>query len=223
MSSLRTIAVGACMNSTAPAVAVGEQRLQRVGVARDRRVADDVDRVRARPGRRQHRIERARTRSLSRAADAGERRRIGAITPARRRWSSASVLVAVAPKRASVSAAMNRSCSVSTRSMPARRIAASNTMSEPASAPVCEARRLHAAAGAAAFTTITGLLRARPRARRHELARRLDRFDVEQDRARARVAREVVEQVAEVDVGSSPSDTMCEKPMRRAWPSRAPR
>ncbi len=42
--------------------------------------------------------------------------------------------------------------------------------------------------------------RRRPRGR-HELARRVDRFDVEQDRARVRVAAEVVEQVAEVHVG----------------------
>ena len=37
--------------------------------------------------------------------------------------------------------------------------------------------------------------------RRHELARRLDRFDVQQDGAGLRVARQVVEQVAEVDIG----------------------
>ena len=43
---------------------------------------------------------------------------------------------------------------------------------------------------------------ARRRARgRHELARLLDRLDVEQDRARARVARQPVEHVAEIDVG----------------------
>jgi predicted transcriptional regulator len=36
--------------------------------------------------------------------------------------------------------------------------------------------------------------------RRHELARRLDGFDVEKDRTRARVARQVIEQIAEVHV-----------------------
>ena len=67
-------------------------------------------------------------------------------------------------KRASVSAAMNRSCKVSTRSMPARRMAASKTMSEPASAPVCEAAACMPFPARPAFTTITGLLRAAARA-----------------------------------------------------------
>ena len=81
---------------------------------------------------------------------------------------------------------MNSSCSVSTRSMPARRIAASKTMSEPASAPVCEAAALHAVAGAAGLDDDHRLVARRGARRRHELARRLDRFDVEQDRARVR-------------------------------------
>ncbi len=69
-----------------------------------------------------------------------------------------------ASKRASVSAATNSSCSVSTRSMPARRIAASNTRSEPARAPVCDAAAWAPLAERPAFTTITGLLRAAARA-----------------------------------------------------------
>ena len=48
--------------------------------------------------------------------------------------------------------------------MPARRIAASKTTSEPASAPVCEAGGLRPAAERPALTTITGLLRAAARA-----------------------------------------------------------
>ena len=67
-------------------------------------------------------------------------------------------------KRASVSAARNRSCSEFTRSMPARAMAASNTASEPASAPVCEAAAACPAAERPALTTITGLLRAAARA-----------------------------------------------------------
>ena len=67
-------------------------------------------------------------------------------------------------KRASVSAAMKRSCSVSTRSIPARRMAASNTMSEPASAPVCEAAAASPWPARPALTTMTGLLRAAARA-----------------------------------------------------------
>ena len=67
-------------------------------------------------------------------------------------------------KRDKVSAAKNRSCNVLTRNMPARAIAASNTMSEPASAPVCEAAASWPCAERPAFTTITGLLRAAARA-----------------------------------------------------------
>ena len=48
--------------------------------------------------------------------------------------------------------------------MPARRIAASNTMSDPASAPVCEAAALCPPPARPALTTITGLLRAAARA-----------------------------------------------------------
>ena len=67
-------------------------------------------------------------------------------------------------KRESVSAARNRSCKVFTRSMPARAMAASNTASEPASAPVCEAAACCPAAERPALTTITGLFRAAARA-----------------------------------------------------------
>ena len=67
-------------------------------------------------------------------------------------------------KRDSVSAAMNRSCKVSTRSIPARRMAASNTMSEPASAPVCDAAACIPFPARPALTTMTGLLRAAARA-----------------------------------------------------------
>ena len=77
---------------------------------------------------------------------------------------SVSTWSRLAPKRASVSAAMNRSCRVSTRSMPARRMAASNTMSEPASAPVWVTAACTPWPARPALTTITGLLRAAARA-----------------------------------------------------------
>ena len=67
-------------------------------------------------------------------------------------------------KRARVSAAVNSCCKVSTRSMPARRMAASTTTSEPASAPVCEAAACTPLPARPALTTITGLLRAAARA-----------------------------------------------------------
>ena len=53
---------------------------------------------------------------------------------------------------------------MSTRSMPARRIAASTTWSAPASAPVCEAAAFCPCAERPALTTMTGLLRAAARA-----------------------------------------------------------
>ncbi len=67
-------------------------------------------------------------------------------------------------RRSSVSAASKSCCNVSTRSMPARRTAASNTASEPASAPVCEAAAACPWAERPAFTRMTGLLRAAARA-----------------------------------------------------------
>lgn len=65
---------------------------------------------------------------------------------------------------ARVSAASNSASSVSTRSMPARRKAASSTTSEPASAPVCEAAARAPEEARPALTTMTGLLRAAWRA-----------------------------------------------------------
>jgi hypothetical protein len=48
--------------------------------------------------------------------------------------------------------------------MPARRIAASKTTSEPASAPVCDAAACNPLPARPALTTITGLFRAAARA-----------------------------------------------------------
>ena len=67
-------------------------------------------------------------------------------------------------KRVSVSAARNSCCSVSTRNMPARAIAASYARSDPARAPVCEAAALAPRSDLPALTTMTGLLRAAARA-----------------------------------------------------------
>jgi hypothetical protein len=61
-------------------------------------------------------------------------------------------------------------------------------------------RCAHAVSGAAGLDHDHGLGARRGARHRHELARRLDRFDVEQDRARVRIARQVIEQVAEIDV-----------------------
>jgi hypothetical protein len=66
--------------------------------------------------------------------------------------------------RARVSAASNKSPRDTTRSRPARRMAASKTSSPPASAPVCEAAALAPSGALPAFTNTTGLLRAAARA-----------------------------------------------------------
>ena len=84
--------------------------------------------------------------------------------------------------------------------MPARAIAASNTSSEPASAPVCDEAARAPGAERPALTSTTGLLRAAARAADMN-ARCADRLHVHQDRARARVAGQVVQHVAEVDIG----------------------
>ncbi len=107
-------------------------------------------------------------------------------------------------KRASVSAAVKSWYRVSTRSMPARLMAASNTRSEPASARVCDSAARRPDSGPPRLHHDHRLVARRGPGGRHELARRLHRLHVEQDGAGARVAREVVEHVAEVDVGAAP-------------------
>ncbi len=64
---------------------------------------------------------------------------------------------------AKVSTASNCASSVSTRNMPARRTAASNTVSDPAMAPVCDAAALAPSGARPALTRMTGLLRAAAR------------------------------------------------------------
>ena len=83
----------------------------------------------------------------------------------------------------------------------ARRIGFSTVVSLGERAGV-RRRRLDAAAGATGLDDDHRLVARRRARRRHELARRLDRFDVEQDRPRVGVAGEMIEQVAEVDVGA---------------------
>ncbi len=78
--------------------------------------------------------------------------------------STVSAVLWLVRKRASVSAARNSSCRLFTRSMPARAMAASNTASEPASAPVCEAAARWPCADRPLLMTMTGLLRAAARA-----------------------------------------------------------
>ena len=108
--------------------------------------------------------------------------------------------------------------------MPARRIAASIDHVGAGERAGVRGGGLQAVAGAAGLDDDHRLVARRRARRRHELARRLDRFDVEQDRAGVRVAGEVVEQVAEVDVGAlAERDHVREADAPRARPSRAPR
>ena len=65
-----------------------------------------------------------------------------------------------------------------------------------------------------------GFVPRRPPRRRHELAGRVDRLQVEQDRRGRRIAAQVVEHVAGVDVGTvSERDEMREADLVRASPS----
>src|SRR5215831_17740566 len=79
-----------------------------------------------------------------------------------------------------------------TRRTPLRRKAASNTSSEPVSAPVCEAAALLAAAERPALMTMIGLVSATSRV--------ADRLHVDHDGAGARVVTEVVDEIAPADV-----------------------
>jgi hypothetical protein len=105
-------------------------------------------------------------------------------------------------KWASVSAAMKRSCSVSTRSMPGATDRSFEDHVGAGERARVRRRGLQSIAGPAGLDDHHRLVSSRGASRRHELPRRLDRFDVEQDRARVRVAGEMVEQITEVDVGA---------------------
>ena len=115
-----------------------------------------------------------------------------------------------------VSAASKRSCSVSTRSMPARRMAASKTMSEAAKAPVCEAAAAWPWAERPALTISTGLLRAAARAADMNL--RAPSTDSAYSRM-ARVCGQPASQSSRSPKSTSacsPSEMQWEKPMPRA-------
>ena len=103
-----------------------------------------------------------------------------------------------APSRPSVSAAANSSSRSSTRSE--RRGTPRRTPRRRRQRWVVGGRRPGAWRWRPDLTTDRLHPRRRPR-RRHELARVVDGFDVEQDGAGAAIEREEVEQVAEVDVG----------------------
>ncbi len=74
--------------------------------------------------------------------------------------STVMVSLVFVRKRVKVSAAKNNSCKEFTRNMPARAMAASYTMSDPAMAPVCDAAACCPFGERPALTMMTGLLRA---------------------------------------------------------------
>jgi hypothetical protein len=84
--------------------------------------------------------------------------------------------------------------------MPARSMAASNTASSPAYAPVCEAAAAWPAAEQPALTTITGFLRASVRAVNTKLRAASTHLDAKQDGARLGIAAQEVQQVVEVEI-----------------------
>src|SRR5581483_2199748 len=93
------------------------------------------------------------------------------------------------------SAMSNSSATVSTRSTPQRRKAASSTSSAPVIAPVCETAALAAAAVRPALTTMG--FRERHLARRRQKGPDIaHRFHVQQDAAGGRVIAEVINEVA---------------------------
>jgi hypothetical protein len=173
------------------AVRVVVQDLQCLPIALDGRIANDVDRVcRATswPGS---------TASSCASVDAPSSVN-GTLT-----WAAASAAITPAPpplvrmvsdslrlvrKRASVSAARNSSCKLFTRSMPARAMAASYTASDPARGASVRGCRLLTLRRSAALDDDDGLVACRRARGGHKLARRLDRLDVEQDRARVRAS-----------------------------------
>ena len=185
-------------------VVIGEQQAQRVGVARHRCVADDVDRVRVRPGRRQHRIEPFAQRGAEVAqAHAGGGRGVGrhhAGTAAVRHHRQRIVAVR-AEARERLRGREERGQRVDAQHAGTADRGVEDDVGARERTGV-RGRGLQAIAGAAGLHDDDGLVARRRTRRRHELVRRLDRFDVEQDRARVRIAREVVEQVAEVDIAA---------------------
>ena len=184
-------------------VAVGEQRLNGLHIARGRRVADDVDRVRARPRRGQHGIE-LRTQAFAEFGefDAGQRRRI-------RRHHAGAAAIGHQRQVLVIGAAKARE-RLGRQEQLLQRVDAQHAGTSDRSIEDhvrsgeragVRGRRLQALAGAARLHHDHRFVARSGACRRHELAWRFDRLDVKQDGARVRVARQVVEQVAEVDVG----------------------
>ena len=139
--------------------------LERLDVALRRRVADDVHGFACDQVVGENTVEPSIVISDSREPPSARAAPSAAITPAP---PPLVTIMRRSPRnsapRARVSAAPNNSRRVSTRSIPARRIAASKTSSAPASAPVCEAPPWPPRRARPAFTTMTGLLRAAARA-----------------------------------------------------------
>ena len=186
------------------AIRIGEQRLQRLAVPLDRGVADDVDRIGARPGGRQHVVElRAQACAQFPQRDAGERRRIGRHHPgAAAVGHQRQPFVAVAPEAGE----RLRGHEEVLQGVHAQHASAADRGIEhdvgAGHRAGVRSGRLHAAARAARLYDDDRLVAGGGAGGRHELAGRLDRFDVEKDRAGARIARQAVEQVAEIHVGT---------------------
>ena len=181
-----------------------QQHLQRLAVSGRIGIADDVDRIAARPGRWAGR-RRARVSCRSESWASVPPRspsRSAASTPA------PPPLVRIASRsppslgwRASISAALKRSPSLSHAQQagaPEGGLVGGVRAGKRAGV---RQRGLGAAGAPAGLDDDDGLGSRRAPGRRHELRRVGDRFHVEQDGAAVDVAGQVVEQIAEVDVG----------------------
>ena len=182
---------------------VGEQRFERGRITRSRRVADDVDRVAAAPGRRQYPVE-PRDR---RGRQFGEPPALRGQRVGRENAGAAAIGQDREPLAVLLAGQRQR----------LDRIEQLGHCRDPQHAGAAErgiinavAARQHAGMrGRRARTRLRapGLqhqhrLQPRRRARRrHEFAAMRDALGIKQDRAGARLGREIVEHVAEIDIG----------------------
>ncbi len=183
-------------------VAVAAQGVERRAVARRRRIADDVDRIGARPGRRQHHVETLDGRRLERRQRAAQfDQRVGRqnAQPAAvaedgqpvaeeamagaQRGDGLEQLVEIGDPQHAGAAEGGVVDGVRPRHRPGMR--QRGALGRRAAAGLDDDHRLGAGGGAGG---------------RHELAGVADRLDVEQDGAGFGVDRQVVEHVAEIDV-----------------------
>ena len=185
------------------AVRVVVQDLQCLPIALDRRIANDVDRVAVRPVGRQHRVQ-LRQRGC---AEFGQRHvdlggRVGG------HHAGAAAIGEDGERLTAVGAKARQRLRRQEQLLQAVHAQHAGTRNGgvihrigPGQGASVRGCRLLTLRRSAALDDDDGLVACRRARGRHELARRLDRLDVEQDRARARVGGQIVEHVAKIHVG----------------------